>query len=98
MENVTLQVTDEAIRAMARIAAQVNRLVENIGARRLHTVIERVMGDISFEAADMPPGSTVCGGAVASRAAAGLTARGTIAHARRWWWTPRTWRPSWQPC
>lgn len=47
-----LKFEDEAIREVARLAATLNRQVENIGARRLHTVIERVMENISFEAAE----------------------------------------------
>ena len=51
-ENVTLKFTDDAIDALADIAAQVNSSVENIGARRLQTVMERVLDEISFEATD----------------------------------------------
>jgi ATP-dependent HslUV protease ATP-binding subunit HslU len=51
-EGVTLAFTDDAIDALADIAAQVNSTVENIGARRLQTVMERVLDEISFEAAD----------------------------------------------
>jgi ATP-dependent HslUV protease ATP-binding subunit HslU len=51
-EGVTLAFTDDAINALADIAAQVNSTVENIGARRLQTVMERVLDEISFEAAD----------------------------------------------
>jgi ATP-dependent HslUV protease ATP-binding subunit HslU len=51
-ENVDLVFTDEAIREVARVAFLTNRTVENIGARRLHTVIERVMEEISFDAPD----------------------------------------------
>jgi ATP-dependent HslUV protease ATP-binding subunit HslU len=51
-EGVTLKFTDDAIDALADIAAQVNASVENIGARRLQTVMERVLDEISFEAAD----------------------------------------------
>jgi len=51
-ENVTLDFTDDGIEAMAQIAAELNQNVENIGARRLHTVIERVLDEISFTAAD----------------------------------------------
>jgi ATP-dependent HslUV protease ATP-binding subunit HslU len=51
-EGVTLTFTDDAINALADIAAQVNSTVENIGARRLQTVMERVLDEISFEAAD----------------------------------------------
>ncbi len=51
-ENVDLIFTDDAIDALARIAVEVNTSVENIGARRLQTVIERVLDDISFTATD----------------------------------------------
>jgi ATP-dependent HslUV protease ATP-binding subunit HslU len=51
-EGVTLAFADDAIDALADIAAQVNSTVENIGARRLQTVMERVLDEISFEAAD----------------------------------------------
>jgi ATP-dependent HslUV protease ATP-binding subunit HslU len=51
-ENVTVEVTDEAVREIARIAAQVNESVENIGARRLQTVMEKLLEDLSFEAED----------------------------------------------
>jgi ATP-dependent HslUV protease ATP-binding subunit HslU len=47
-EGVDLQFTDRAVQSIARVAAEVNSQVENIGARRLHTVIERIMEDISF--------------------------------------------------
>ena len=51
-EKVTLDITPEAVRAVARIAAQVNESVENIGARRLQTVMEKLLEEISFEAED----------------------------------------------
>jgi ATP-dependent HslUV protease ATP-binding subunit HslU len=51
-EGVTLSFTDSAIDALAAVAAQVNATVENIGARRLQTVMERVLDEISFEATD----------------------------------------------
>jgi ATP-dependent HslUV protease ATP-binding subunit HslU len=51
-EGVTLKFVDDAIDALADIAVQVNSTVENIGARRLQTVMERVLDDISFEATD----------------------------------------------
>ena len=53
-ENVTLEFTDDGIAEIARIAFDVNESVENIGARRLHTVMEQVLDDISFEAPDQP--------------------------------------------
>lgn len=51
-EEVQLNFTDDAIEAIASISADVNATVENIGARRLHTVLERVLEDISFQASD----------------------------------------------
>jgi ATP-dependent HslUV protease ATP-binding subunit HslU len=51
-EEVTLDITADAVAEIARIAAQVNAGVENIGARRLQTVMERLLEDISFEAED----------------------------------------------
>jgi ATP-dependent HslUV protease ATP-binding subunit HslU len=51
-EKVTLEIEPEAIRELARIAAQVNESVENIGARRLQTVMEKLLEDLSFEAED----------------------------------------------
>ena len=51
-EKVTVEFTPEAIREVARIAAQVNESVENIGARRLQTVMEKLLEDLSFEAED----------------------------------------------
>jgi ATP-dependent HslUV protease ATP-binding subunit HslU len=49
-EGIELSFQDDAIREMARIAVDVNQKTENIGARRLHTIIERVLDDISFDA------------------------------------------------
>ncbi len=51
-ENVEVTFTDDGIEALARIAAEVNSTVENIGARRLYTVMERVFEELSFEAPD----------------------------------------------
>ena len=51
-EGVDLVFEDEAIREIARMAAALNKSVENIGARRLHTVMERIMEEISFQAAE----------------------------------------------
>jgi ATP-dependent HslUV protease ATP-binding subunit HslU len=51
-EGVDLVFTDDAIEALARVAVEVNSSVENIGARRLQTVLERVLDDISFTAPD----------------------------------------------
>ncbi|MEM7527083.1 MAG: ATP-dependent protease ATPase subunit HslU [Pseudomonadota bacterium] len=51
-EGVTLDFADDGVAALARIAAEVNAEVENIGARRLHTVLERVLEELSFTAPD----------------------------------------------
>jgi len=51
-EGVKLEVTDDAIDAIASIAVSINSSVENIGARRLQTVMERILDDVSFTAAD----------------------------------------------
>ncbi len=51
-EDIKLVIEDEAIHEMARIAVQVNQKTEDIGARRLHTVVERVLDEISFDASD----------------------------------------------
>jgi ATP-dependent HslUV protease ATP-binding subunit HslU len=51
-EGVTLRFTPEAVAAIARIAVRVNASVENIGARRLQTVMERILDEISFTAPD----------------------------------------------
>jgi ATP-dependent HslUV protease ATP-binding subunit HslU len=51
-ENVDLIFTDDGIDKLAKISAEVNSSVENIGARRLHTIIEKVLDDISFNATD----------------------------------------------
>jgi ATP-dependent HslUV protease ATP-binding subunit HslU len=51
-EGVTVEMTDEGIRAVAKIAAEVNAEVENIGARRLQTVMEKLLEDVSFAAED----------------------------------------------
>jgi ATP-dependent HslUV protease ATP-binding subunit HslU len=58
-EGVVLEFADEAIDEIASVAADINRTVENIGARRLHTVLERLLEEISFSASDMADGSGV---------------------------------------
>ncbi len=51
-ENVDLEFSEDGIDAIANMASEVNATVENIGARRLHTIIERILDDISFTATD----------------------------------------------
>uniref|UniRef100_A0A7S3UVW0 AAA+ ATPase domain-containing protein n=1 Tax=Heterosigma akashiwo TaxID=2829 RepID=A0A7S3UVW0_HETAK len=59
VEKVKLIFEEEAIREIASVAAEVNRTVENIGARRLQTILERVVEDISFTASDNAPGTEI---------------------------------------
>jgi len=56
---VKLEIDDDAVRELANRAAEINKSVENIGARRLYTVLEHVMDELSFEAALMEEGTTV---------------------------------------
>jgi len=58
-EGVGLTFSDDAIRQIARIAAEVNDLMENIGARRLHTVMTRLLDDILFDVPDVQMGEVV---------------------------------------
>ena len=52
-EDVTIKITDDAIEKLAELAANVNEALENIGARRLQTVMEKLLEDISFDAEDL---------------------------------------------
>jgi ATP-dependent HslUV protease ATP-binding subunit HslU len=58
-EGVALKFTPDAIRRIAEIAYQVNERTENIGARRLHTVVERLLENELFDAPDCAPELTV---------------------------------------
>jgi ATP-dependent HslUV protease ATP-binding subunit HslU len=59
-ENVAIEFEDDGVRELARIAAQVNADVENIGARRLHTVLTTLLEDLLFDVPEeIPPGSSV---------------------------------------
>lgn len=54
-EGVTINFTDEAIERIAEIATEVNQETDNIGARRLHTILERLLEELSFEASEIAP-------------------------------------------
>ncbi|PIC65743.1 HslU--HslV peptidase ATPase subunit [Sporosarcina sp. P13] len=56
-EEVEIEFTDDAISKLAEIAFEVNNETENIGARRLHTILEKLLEDLSFEAAEIGPAS-----------------------------------------
>ena len=59
VENVKLSFTENGIKQIAKIAQKVNNEVENIGARRLHTMLEKILEDVSFDASEMKSGSAV---------------------------------------
>ena len=54
-EGVTIDFTDDAIERIAEIASEVNQETDNIGARRLHTILERLLEELSFEASEIGP-------------------------------------------
>jgi len=58
-ENVTLEFKEDGVHAIAEIAAQVNERSADIGARRLHTVMERLLDELSFDAPDLPKTTSV---------------------------------------
>lgn len=59
VEKVTLDFVDESIKEIAKIASRVNAEIENIGARRLHTMLEKILEEVSFEASDMKDGEKI---------------------------------------
>ena len=59
VENVILNFSEDGIREMAKIAFKVNGEIENIGARRLHTMIEKILEEVSFEASEMKAGTEI---------------------------------------
>jgi ATP-dependent HslUV protease ATP-binding subunit HslU len=58
-EGVELEFRPDAIEEIARLAEQINSTIENIGARRLHTILERLLEEISFTASDQPDGTAI---------------------------------------
>jgi ATP-dependent HslUV protease ATP-binding subunit HslU len=71
-EGVTLTFNDDAVREIARYAAVVNDKTENIGARRLHTILERLLDELSFEATDMGGQTVIIDAAYVERVLAGV--------------------------
>jgi ATP-dependent HslUV protease ATP-binding subunit HslU len=71
-ENVKLTFNDDAVKEIARYAAVVNEKTENIGARRLHTILERLLDELSFEATDMGGQEVVIDAAYVERVLAGI--------------------------
>jgi ATP-dependent HslUV protease ATP-binding subunit HslU len=77
-EGVTLQFADDAIDALANLAADVNEQVENIGARRLHTVLEKLLEEISFTASDRGGQTVVVDAGTVRERVAPLAAKGDL--------------------
>jgi ATP-dependent HslUV protease ATP-binding subunit HslU len=73
-EGVRLTFTDDAIAEIAEIAARVNQSAENIGARRLHTVVEKLLETVSFDAPEMEGKELVIDAAFVQRELAGIVA------------------------
>src|ERR1051325_9138664 len=71
-EDVTLAFTPGAVERIAEFAARVNDVTENIGARRLHTVMERLLDDVSFEAPDLVDKTVAIDEAYVERMLAGI--------------------------
>ncbi len=77
-EGVTLEFADDAIDALAELAADINDRVENIGARRLHTVMERLLEEISFTATDRAGQTITVDAAYVNERVAPLAQRGDL--------------------
>jgi ATP-dependent HslUV protease ATP-binding subunit HslU len=78
-EGHTLEFTDDGVRRIAEVAFQVNERTENIGARRLHTVMERLLETVSFEAADQGGQKTVIDATYVERHLAALAGNEDLA-------------------
>jgi ATP-dependent HslUV protease ATP-binding subunit HslU len=77
-ENVTLDFRDDAVDALADLASDINDRIENIGARRLHTVLERLLEDISFTATDRGGETFVVDAAYVAEKVAPLAQKGDL--------------------
>jgi ATP-dependent HslUV protease ATP-binding subunit HslU len=77
-EGVTLDFADDAVDALADLAADINERVENIGARRLHTVLEKLLDDISFGASDRGGETITVDAAYVRERVAPLASRGDL--------------------
>jgi ATP-dependent HslUV protease ATP-binding subunit HslU len=77
-EKLKLEFTDDSIDALAELAADINERVENIGARRLHTVLERLLEEISFSATDRAGETITVDAAYVTEKVAPLAAKGDL--------------------
>lgn len=71
-EGVEINFTEDAIERIAEIATEVNQETDNIGARRLHTILERLLEELSFEAAEIAPANIPINAAYVDRKLAGI--------------------------
>lgn len=79
-ENVEIEFTVEAVSKLAEIAYEVNNETENIGARRLHTILEKLLEDLSFEAAEIGPASIKITPAYVDEKLAGIVKNKDLSH------------------
>lgn len=79
-ENVEIEFTVEAVSKLAEIAYEVNNDTENIGARRLHTILEKLLEDLSFEAAEIGPASIKITPAYVDEKLAGIVKNKDLSH------------------
>ena len=77
-EGVTLEFTEDSIDALAELAADINDRVENIGARRLHTVLEKLLEDVSFTATDRSGETIIVDAAYVAQRVAPLAKKGDL--------------------
>jgi ATP-dependent HslUV protease ATP-binding subunit HslU len=77
-DGMTLDFTEDSIDALADLAADINDRVENIGARRLHTVLEKLLEDISFTASDRPGQTATVDAAYVNTRVAPLAQKGDL--------------------
>ena len=77
-EGITLDITADAVDAIADLAAEINASVENIGARRLATVLERLLEEISFTASDRGGETIAVNAALVRERVAPLAASGDL--------------------
>ena len=78
IENIELAFTDDGIQQLAELAWQVNEGTENIGARRLHTVMERLLEDLSFNASDIGQNTVTIDRAYVDQQLAGLVSNNDL--------------------
>ncbi|MDD1501221.1 MULTISPECIES: ATP-dependent protease ATPase subunit HslU [unclassified Lysinibacillus] len=71
-EGVEINFTEDAIERIAEIATEVNQATDNIGARRLHTILERLLEELSFEAAEIAPANIPINAAYVDQKLAGI--------------------------